>query len=151
MIPVEKLQEAGLGSRGSLRSQKAQRAQDIVQILQIHFQVHHPQGGPLSHSGGLGRLEVGEGQGGQILILFRKARQLSQHIDQLLSHQLQRLRHNNDIRIVAHIAGGGAQMDDSLCLRALHSIGVDMAHHIMANLFLTRLCHIVVDILRVGL
>ena len=42
-------------------------------------------------------------------------------------------------------------MDDSLCLRALHSIGVDMAHHIMANLFLTRLCHIVVDILRVGL
>ena len=42
-------------------------------------------------------------------------------------------------------------MDDPLRLGALHTIGVDVAHHIMANLLLPRLGNLVVDVVLVGL
>ena len=41
-------------------------------------------------------------------------------------------------------------MDDPLGLRALHPVGIDMGHHIMADDFLPLPGHIIVDILRVG-
>ena len=42
-------------------------------------------------------------------------------------------------------------MDDSLCLRALHSIGIDMGHHVMADHFFPFLCHVIIDVIRVSL
>ena len=37
-------------------------------------------------------------------------------------------------------------MNDSLCLRALHTVGIDMAHNIVADFFFSGYGYIIVDI-----
>src|SRR5699024_9368609 len=113
---VKELQEAGLCSRSSLGSQKLQASQHVLQILQIHHKLLEPERCPLSYSGGLGRLEVREGQSGKLLVPVGEIRQLCYHVHDLLSHQLQRLGHDDDVRVVPHVAGCGSQVDDALCL-----------------------------------
>ena len=41
-------------------------------------------------------------------------------------------------------------MDNTRCLRALLSVSVYMGHNIMADLFLTSLCHIIVNVIHMG-
>ena len=108
MVAVKKLQEAGLGASGSLRAQKLHGTEHMLQILQVKKQLLQPQGSPLSHGSGLCRLEMGEGKGGLILILIGKLCQLCHHIQELFAHQAQGLGHDDDVRIVSHVAGGGA-------------------------------------------
>ena len=38
-------------------------------------------------------------------------------------------------------------MDDSLCLRALYAVSIDMAHDIVADFLLPGLSHIIIDFL----
>ena len=42
-------------------------------------------------------------------------------------------------------------MDDSLCLRALHTVSVYMGHYIVADHLFPFFRHLIVDILRMGL
>jgi hypothetical protein len=84
LVSVEQLQEGSLGARGALGAQKLHIPQHIVQILQIQVELLHPQRGPLPHRGGLGRLEMGEGQSGLGLMLFREIGQFLDDIHQLL-------------------------------------------------------------------
>ena len=62
----------------------------------------------------------------------------------------QGLLHDDKVCIVSHIAGGCPKMDYGLCQRTLKAIGIDVAHHIMADLFLPCLCIGIVDIIGVG-
>ncbi len=151
LIPVEKLQKRRLRARGSFGSQQLHAPEDIVHILQVHKEFLNPEGSPLSHRGGLGRLEMGEGQRGLGLVLVCKIRQHPDHVHQLLLHQTQGLGHDDNVRIIPHVAGGGSQMDDPRRLGALLPIGVHMAHDVMANLLLSGFGHLIIDVLRVGL
>ena len=151
MVAVEQLQEAGLGPGGPFRSQQLHGTQHIVHIIQIQLQLHQPQGGPLAYCGGLGRLEMGEGQGRLVFIPSGKCRQLSHHVQQLFPYQAEGFRHDDHIRIIPHIAGGSAQMDDTLSFRTLDAVGIHMGHHVMAHLALPLPGHIIVDLLSVGL
>ena len=94
---------------------------------------------------------MGERQRGKVFVLVRKGRKLRKNIHQLLFYKLQGLCHNDDIRVIPYIAGGGAQMDDPLCLRALHAVSVHMAHNIVTHLFFPCFGDIIIDILRMGL
>ena len=149
-VAVKQLQEGCLSSGGSLGTQKLHGGNHIVQILQIQVKLLHPQGGALSYRGGLSGLKMGECQRGKILVAVRKGGKFCQHVHQFFLHQLQSLCHDDDVRIVAHIAGGRAQMDDALCLRALHAVSINMAHHVMAHFFFPCLCHIIVDVVRMA-
>ena len=73
------------------------------------------------------------------------------HVHKLLLHKLQCLRHNDHIRIVPHITGGCAKMDNAGGPWALSAIGIDMAHNIMPHLFFPGLRHIIIDIILMGL
>jgi len=42
-------------------------------------------------------------------------------------------------------------MDDSPGLRALYTVSVNMGHHIVPHFFLPLLCHIVIDLVLMGL
>ncbi len=150
MVAIEELQEARLGARGALAAQQAQPLPHVVQIRHIGEDVLHPEGGALSHGGGLCGLEVRKCQGGQIRVLFGEFRQVLHHGDQLSPQERQGLPHENQVRVVSHVAGGGAQVDDALRRRALLAVGVDMAHHIVANHALPRLGHLEVDVLDMG-
>ena len=118
----------------------------MICLLQIHHKLIDPQTGPLPHRRRLCRLIVREGKRRLILLLPREFCECCDHIDQLAPDQTERLPHQNDIRVVADIAARGAEMNDSLCLRALHAVRVDMAHHVMAHFLLAGSRHIVVDV-----
>ena len=93
---------------------------------------------------------MGERQRGKVFVLVRKGRKLRKNIHQFLFYKLQGLCHNDDIRIISYITGGRSQMDDTFCLRALYTKRIHVRHYIMANLTLTLLSHIIVDIIRMS-
>ena len=146
VIAVKQLQKARLGTGGTLAAQQPRAGQTVFHLVQIHQKLLCPQGGTLAHGGGLRRLEVGERQGGQILVFLDEMPQQRQHIHQLFAHQTQRIVHDHQIGVVADIAAGRAQMDDALGFRALHPVSVHMRHHIVAHLLFLFACHIVVDV-----
>ena len=126
LISVKQLQEACLCTGGSLASQQFQRALYVLQIFQIHQELLHPQRCALAHGRRLCRLEMGKRQRRLIFIFICKLCQFSDHIDQFFLHQLQRLVHHDDVRVVSHIAAGSSQMDDSLCFRTLNTVSVNV-------------------------
>ena len=79
-----------------------------------------------------------------------KVGQLCQHTDELFAHQLQALAHDDDVGVVAHVAAGSAQMDDARRLGALLAVGVDMAHHVVADQLFAGDGDIVVDVVHMG-
>ena len=93
---------------------------------------------------------MGKSEGRKRLIFFGKTCQLRDHIHQFLFYQFQSLRHNNNIRIVTNITGCRSEVDDTGRLRALLPIGIYMAHHVVTHFLLSCLCHIIIDIFRVG-
>ena len=149
LIPVKKLQKRSLRSRGSLRAQKFHMGKHMLQILQIKEELLQPKRRPLSHSSWLRRLEMGKSKRWLRLVFLRKIGKFLHHIHQFLFHQAERLRHHDDIRVVTHIAGCGTQMDDTFRFRTLYPVCIHMTHDIMADFLLPRLCHIVINILRI--
>ena len=146
LISVEQLQKTGLCSCRPLGAEKLQRALHILQISEVHDKLIQPEGGPLTQRCRLRRLKMCESEAGVVVFFLRGFCQHVYDVDQFFSDQLQRLAHNNNIRIVSHIAGGCAQMDNPLSLRALDAVGIDMGHDIMTDHFLPCPGHIIIDI-----
>ena len=94
---------------------------------------------------------MGVGQGGHGLVPVGKVRQQGHHVQQLAPHHLQALPHDDHVGIVAHIAAGGAQMDDARRLGALQAVGVHMAHHVVAAFLFPADSVVIVDVLGMGL
>ena len=92
-----------------------------------------------------------ECQGRQILIGAREAGKTRDHIDDLAPHQGKRISHDNQIGVIANIAAGRAEVDNSLCLRTLQAIGIDMAHHVMPHKLLPGLGILIIDVILMGL
>ena len=151
VVPLEQLQEGGLSAGGPLGAQQLQGGDAVLHLLQVHEQLVHPQGGPLAHGDQLGGLEVGEAQGGQGLVLPGKFGQMGQHPHQLVPDQQQGLPHEDDVGVVPHIAAGGPQVDDGHGLGAQLAVGVDVGHHVVAQLLLPLGGLLIVDVGDVGL
>ncbi len=149
LVSVKQFHKRSLGAGSPFRTKQLHPLQHMVQILQIQAELLHPKGCPFSHRSRLRRLEMGEGKRRKILISICKLRQFIQHIDQFFLDKPQCFRHHDNIRIISHIARCRAQMNNALRLRTLLSVSIHMAHHVMTDLFLPLLCHIVVDIVRV--
>ena len=93
---------------------------------------------------------MGVGQGRHILVLVGKFGQQSHHAHQLLLHQRKTFLHHQHVGVIAHIAAGGAQMDDALGVGALQAIGVHMAHHVVAAFLFPADGILIVDVVLVG-
>ena len=93
---------------------------------------------------------MGVGQAGHVLVFIGKLGQIGQHTDDLFADQLQGLPHDDHIGVIAHIAAGGTQMNDALCLGALQAVGIDVAHHVMAYQLFPGDGVLVIDVILVG-
>ena len=122
----------------------------MVNLLQVHVELVHPQGSALANGGQLGGLAVGVSQAGHILVLLGKIGQVGQHADQLFAHQLQAFAHDDNIGVIANIAAGSTQVDDTLCLGALQAVSVNMAHDIVAHQLFAGSGFLVIDVILVG-
>ena len=151
VIPLEQLQEGCLGTGGPLGAQQLQGGDAVLHLLQIHEQLVHPQGGPFAYRHQLGSLKMSKAQGGQGLILLCELGQPGDDLYQLGPDQLQSLPHEDHVGIVPHIAAGGPQMDDGHGFGAQLTVGVDMGHHVMAQLPFPLGRLLIVDISDMGL
>ena len=109
-----------------------------------------PKRSALAHRGRLRRLKMGKGQRGQILIFFSKIRQPLNHIQQLAMQQAQSVAHDDNVRIIANITAGSAQMNNAFGGRAAIAIGMNMRHHVMTQLFLISRRRRIINILGVS-
>ena len=151
VVAVEELQEGGLSAGGALAAQQLQVGDAVLHVGKVQQQLVHPQGGPLAHGDKLGGLEVGEAQGGQGLVLPGEFGQLVQHPHDLVPDQAQALPHEDHVGVVPHIAAGGAQVDDGHGVGAGLAVGVDVGHHVMAQLLFVLGGLVVINVGEVGL
>ena len=121
----------------------------MFQLAIVHVQFIQPQRRALADRRQLGGLQMRIRQRGHVLVLIRETRQQVHHVEQLAAHDLQALAHDNHIGVVTHIAGRRAQMDDARRLRALQTVSVNVAHHVVEALLLAALRIVGVDVLRV--
>ena len=114
-VSPKQFQKTGTRSGSPPASQKPQIPEDPVQMLQIHHKILHPEAGSLSRCGGLRGLEMGIGQGRGIGIPVGKPPHGTNGAKELFPHKAQGVPLQEEIRVVAHVAAGGAQMDYRLC------------------------------------
>ena len=112
----------------------------MLKAVEIHQQVSRPEGRSLADCGGLSRLEMRISEGRHILIFLRKIRKSGYCVDELFLYPQQPLTHLNHIGIVADIAACGAEVDYRLRIGAAFAVGVDMSHHVVAQLMLVFGC-----------
>ena len=151
LISFEQFLEARLGAGGALAAEKLHGGKHVIQILEIQHQFVDPESGSFPDSGRLGRLEVSEGQGGQVLVPVGEGRQLRDDVQELFPDQLQGFGHEDDVGVVADVAAGGAEVDDAFRLRALDAVGIDVAHDVVPYHLLALFRHFIVHIVRAAL
>jgi hypothetical protein len=131
-VALEQVHERRLRPRGAAHPAEAQRVQAELHLLQVQQQVLDPERGSLADGGGLRRLEVREAQRGERPVLPRELRQRRHRGHQPRAHQLERLAVLDQVRVVAHVRAGGAQVDDGARSRRLFAQVVHVRHHVVA-------------------
>ena len=150
IITIKQLQEACLRSRRSLGAKQLGLGKLIFHVFQVHQQILNPERCTLADRRGLRGLKMREGQRRLILMLLREAGQCAHDKHQLLLHQVERFRHNDNIRVISHIAGCSAEMNDRLSLRTLHAISVNMGHDIVADFLFPCPGNLIIDVVLVS-
>ncbi|MPM60426.1 hypothetical protein SDC9_107277 [bioreactor metagenome] len=88
---------------------------------------------------------MGEAKRGQRLVLIREGVQSPCRFDQTGQDKFHRLTQNEDIRVIPHIAAGRPQVNDRPGQRTGIGKGMDMGHHVMAQLLFIAGCSVIVD------
>ena len=95
VVAAEELEEAGLGSGGALGAEEAEGGGDVVEVFEVGQDVLEPEGRALADGGGLGGLEVGEGERGERGVFFGEVRQVRGHGEELAAQERQCLAHDD--------------------------------------------------------
>ena len=150
MVALKEFQKAGLGTGGPLYATERKPVDPVLHLIQIHQQLIHPEGGPFSHGDKLCRLKVSKTKGRKGFILVGKIGQNRQHTYQLIPDESKALPHKDEVGIVADITTGGAQVDNGHSLGALLSVGVNVGHHVVAELLFPLGGGVVIDVVQMG-
>ena len=150
-VAAEQLQKARTGAGRASAAKQLQVGQHKIQMLQIHHQILHPQGGALAECGRLSRLKMGIGQGGEGPVRLAEIRQRRHRVQQQGADAQQRVPLLQHVGVVTDIAAGGTEMDDGLCLGAGHAVGVNVRHDIVAHLPLPPVGQLKINVVRMRL
>ena len=151
LIVIEQFLERRLRAGGAFAAKELQGRNHVLNVRKVHAEFLQPQRRALAHGRRLRRLKMRKRKRRQALILIRELRKLINHVHKLLAHKRKGVAHHDDVGVVADIAARSTQMDDAGRLRALQSVGVDVAHDIVAHQLLALLRHGVVDVIDVTL
>ena len=122
-----------------------------IQSFKIGKKIRYPQRCTLARGGGLSRLKVCVCQCRRVLILVRKCGQRGNAVYQLAADNAHSVAHNNNIGVVADIAGSSPQVDNAAGSRAGVGIGPYVGHDVMTQCRFIRCSLIVVNVLSVRL
>ena len=125
-------------------------ADAVLDLGQVHRQIVGPEARPLADGRGLGRLEMGEAQAGQIAVLGSETGQRVDHRGRPPGKHLQSLAQQQQIGVVGNVATRGPEMDNCSGVGALVAVGVNVGHHVMPQPALVPLGCLEVDVVQVG-
>ena len=80
------------------------------------------------------------------LVRLGKVRERLDDVHQQAADLLERFAHEDDIRIVADVAGRGTEVQNGLCLRATRAVGQHVGHDVVPHLVLARRGVVIVDV-----
>ena len=123
----------------------------VLDFGQILHQVVGPEAGSLADSRRLGRLQMRVCQAGDGAMLLGERRPARRSRVPTARTRCKAFAHQQQIGVVGHIATGGPQVDDSPGLRAGVAKGVDVGHHVVAELALVVLGRVEIDVVDVRL
>jgi len=146
---AEESQVRGLRAGRALDAAKRQRADAVLDLVQVQRELLAPQRGPLADRGELGRLVVREAQRRHRAVLLGEAGQQMDHGGQLARDQFQRVPHDDQLGVVAHVTTRGAEVDDRSGLGGRVAERVDVGHHVVAELLLVPRRLAEVDVVQV--
>src|SRR5438552_4611812 len=111
----------------------------MFDLAMIEDKVIAPQAGPLADGRELCRLKMCEPERGQIGPVRRETGQGVDQTHQSIANEAQTLAYQDEIGIIGHKAAGGAEMENIACAGTGFAKGVNVCHHIMAELALQHL------------
>lgn len=150
-VAIEQVHETGLRTGRALHAAEREHFDEEVHFFQVDEEVLEPEAGALTHRGELGGLEVRGTELGHVLVFHRELAELVHHAAKTLAHDDQSLLHLDEVGVVAHESGSCAQVDDALCLRALHAVSVNVAHHVVTAALFFSFGNVKVDVGSVSL
>ena len=139
VVASKQFEEAGLGAGGSLDASEAEGIQAVVDLVEVEHEVLAPQTGPFADGGQLGRLEVGKAHRGQVAPGEGEPGQGVDDAHHPIANPREPLAHEQKIGVVGDVATGGAEVDDPARLGSGFAVGVDVGHHVVAQLALVAL------------
>ena len=107
-----------------------------LEVLEVHEQVLNPHARALANGRQLRRLVVGEAEGRQGLVRLGEPLEAVDDTRELGQEDVQAVAHDDDVRVVADVAGRGAEVDDGRGERAAHAVGVHVCHDVVPPLLL---------------
>lgn len=107
-VSVEDLHEGGLSASGTHGTSELQVVEGTGDVAEVHQQVLDPLGGALANGDGLSGLEVGEAQGGKVLVLEGELGEVVDDLGQLGQEEAQALLDKDQLGVVGDEAGGGS-------------------------------------------
>ncbi len=119
----------------------------MLNLFIIHNKIHKPECCTLTYCCWLCRLKMSKSKARHILIFIGKLRNRSNCINKLFLYKEKCFLHCDNICIITNIAACCTKMNDSLCIRALLTICMNMTHNIVAEFLFIFLCHLIVNII----
>ena len=146
LVAVKQGEEARARAGRALAAEELEIAELKLQLLKIHQQVLRPERGALADSRRLCGLKVRVGECRLRLVRLGEVRERLDDVHQQAADLRKRLAHENDIGIVADVAGRGAEVQNGLCLRAARAVGQHMGHDIVPHFVFTCRGIVIVDV-----
>ena len=146
LITVKQGEEARARAGRALAAEELQVRELELQLLKIHQQILRPERGALADGRRLRGLKMRVGERRLCLVRLGKVRERLDDVHQQAADLLKRLAHENDIGVVADVAGRGAEVQNGLCLRAARAVGQHVGHDVVPHLVLARRGVVIVDV-----
>ena len=146
LIAVKQGKEARARAGRALAAEELEIAELKLQLLKIHQQILRPERGALADSRRLCGLKVRVGERRLRLVRLGEVGQRLDDVHQQAADLRKRLAHENDIGIVADVAGRGAEVQNWLRLRTARAVSQYVGHDIVPHFVFTCRGIVIVDV-----
>ena len=80
------------------------------------------------------------------LIFSGKLCKLIDNVDHLALYKLKSVAHNDNICVIANVAGGCTKVNDTLCVGTSKTVGINVSHNIVADKLFTLCRSIIINV-----
>ena len=139
MIALKQSQKTRLCAGRAFRAAERKFVAATFEFVQIEHEIVAPQRRAFADGRQLRGLEVRVTERRLVLPRFRKSRERIDEVRQRHADRVERFAHQDQVRIIGHVARGCAEVDDLFRVRCDFAVSRNMCHHVVPfGLFVDR-------------